>query len=67
MGLKRGSWVKHPKFGLTYIGGTTHGRISLHSLETGKRLTQNAKPEDCSLLTYTSWRIRKGVQSPHHA
>jgi hypothetical protein len=63
LGLKRGSWVKHPQYGLTYVGGTTNGRISLHSLEMGKRLTQNAKPEDCILLTYASWRIRKGVQS----
>jgi hypothetical protein len=59
MGFKRGSWVKHPKYGLAYVGGTTNARISLHSLQDGKRLTQNAKPEDCSLLTTASWRIRK--------
>jgi hypothetical protein len=59
MGLKRGSWVKHPKYGLCYVGGTTNGRISLHSLQDGKRLTQNAKPEECTFLTYSSWRVRK--------
>jgi hypothetical protein len=66
LGLKRGSWVKHPKFGLVYVGGTTNGYISLHSLETGKRLTQNAKPEDCTFLTYSSWRSRKQYVLPPH-
>jgi hypothetical protein len=59
MGFKRGSWVKHPKYGLVYVGGTFKGRISLHSLQDGKRLTQNAKPEDCTFLTYSGWRTRK--------
>src|SRR5690606_38333842 len=31
LGLKRGPWVKHPTYGLVYVGGTTNGRISLHS------------------------------------
>lgn len=61
MGLKRGSWVKHPKYGLCYVGGTTGGRISLHDLESGKRLCQNAKSADCQLFTRSSWRIRKGT------
>lgn len=56
MGFKRGSWVKHPKWGLCYVGGASRERISLHSLETGKRLCQNARPEDCEFLTYSSWR-----------
>lgn len=56
LGFKRGSWVKHPKWGLCYVGGTMGDRISLHSLETGERLCQNAKPEDCQFLTYASWR-----------
>jgi RRXRR protein len=30
---------------------------SLHSLNTGKRLTQNALPTDCKFLSYNSWRI----------
>jgi hypothetical protein len=67
MGFKRGSWVKHPKYGLVYVGGTLKERISLHSLQDGKRLTQNAKPEDCTFLTYSSWRIRKEYALPPHA
>ncbi|MCI0709760.1 MAG: RRXRR domain-containing protein [Chloroflexi bacterium] len=63
-GFKRGTWVKHPKYGVCYVGGTSNGRISLHSLESGKRLCQNAKPNDCQFLTLSSFRVRK-EQRPH--
>jgi len=56
--FKRGSVVKHPKLGVCYVGGTMGGRISLHSLEDGRRLCRNAKPSDCKFLTYSSWRTR---------
>lgn len=56
LGLKRGSLVEHPKYGLAYIGGTLKGRVSLHKLETGERLTQSASPQDCRLRTFNSWR-----------
>ncbi len=55
MGLKRGSLVKHKKYGLTYIGGTSKSRISLHSVVTGKRLGTHLKVEDCKFRTYNSW------------
>jgi hypothetical protein len=58
LGFKRGSLVKHPKWGICYVGGRLKDRLSLHSLLDGKRLTQNAKPEDCKFLTYPSWRVR---------
>jgi hypothetical protein len=58
LGFKRGSLVKHPKYGVTYVGGTMNGRLSLHSLEDGKRLCQNAKSSDCQFLAYASWRTR---------
>ena len=57
MGFKRGSWIKHIKYGLCYIGGTSKERVSLHEMSTGKRLTQTAKPEDCRFLTYATWRM----------
>jgi hypothetical protein len=66
-GFKRGSIVKHPKWGLTYVGGEmvkptrkkpNRKAISLHSLETGKRLTQSANPEDTKFLTYNTWRTK---------
>ena len=66
-GFKRGSIVKHPKWGLTYVGGEmvkptkkepNRKVISLHSIETGKRVTQSAKPQDVHFLTYNSWRTK---------
>lgn len=56
VGFKRGSVVKHPKWGVAYVGGWLKDRISLHALATGARLTQHAKPVDCRMLTYCSWR-----------
>lgn len=55
-GFKRGSIIRHPKWGVSYVGGCLRDRISLHSLETGKRLTQTAKVDDCKFLSYNSWR-----------
>ena len=60
-GLKRGSLVRHIKHGLCYVGGSSKGRVSLHNLETGKRLCQNAKGEDIKFLSYNTL-IRKEVQ-----
>ena len=57
-GFKRGSLVKHPKWGLAYVGGFLKDRISLHAVATGKRLCQNAKPADCQFLTFNTWRTR---------
>jgi len=58
LGLKRGSLVKHPRFGVAYVGGILNDRISLHSVANGVRLTQRARPSDCTVLTYNSWRTR---------
>ena len=54
-GLKRGTLVVHNKWGMSYVGGTTKGRISLNNLENNKRLCQNAKPEDLTILTNYKW------------
>jgi len=56
LGLTRGTLVRHIKHGLTYIGGTLKGKVSLHSAVTGKRITKSAKPEDCTILTRIAWR-----------
>lgn len=58
LGFKRGSLVTHPRHGLTYVGGTSRGRISLHSLADGTRLCQNAAPSDTKFLAFASWRAR---------
>lgn len=57
-GFKRGSLIKHDKFGLTYVGGYLKDRISLHCVHSGKRITQLAKPSECRFLTFNSWRTR---------
>ncbi len=56
MGISRGTLVRHVKYGLTYIGGTLKGRVSLHCIQTGKRVTQGAKISDLEILTRLSWR-----------
>jgi hypothetical protein len=58
LGIKRGTLVRHPRWGLAYVGGTMEGRISLHDPQTGKRLTQKAKVGDCRLLKLLRWRTR---------
>ncbi|MBT9143772.1 MAG: hypothetical protein DDT29_02183 [Dehalococcoidia bacterium] len=56
LGFKRGSLVRHLKWGLCYIGGFRGDRVSLHLVETGERICTTAKPEECKFLTYSSWR-----------
>lgn len=59
LGMQRGSLVKHPKYGVTYLGGFLKDRVSLHSLTDGKRLCQTAKPSDLRILKYNSFRTYK--------
>jgi hypothetical protein len=58
LGWTRGTLVKHPKYGLAYVGGTLKGLLSLHALTDGKRLCQNAKATDCRQRTTLKWRAR---------
>ena len=58
LGFKRGSLVKHPKYGVTYVGGCRKDRISLHRITDGARLCRNARPSDCKFLAFNSWRTR---------
>ena len=66
-GFKKGSLVRHPKYGLCYVSGWMESPtkkeperkvLSLYSLATGKRLTQNALLTDCRFVSYSSWRTR---------
>jgi hypothetical protein len=65
-GFKRGSIVKHSKYGFCYVGGWQESptkkdpdrkTVSLHNLKTGKRLTQNALASDIKFLAFNSWRV----------
>lgn len=57
MGFRRGYLVKHPKYKVCYVGGTMNGKISLHSIKDGGRLTQSAELSECVALAYSSWRV----------
>ena len=57
-GIKRGTLVKHPRWGKAYVGGSMDGQLSLHDLQTGKRLTQSAKVADCRPMKLVRWRTR---------
>lgn len=63
MGLKRGSLATHKKYGLVFIGGTSKERISLHNVQDGSRLCQNAQPSDIKFLAYNSFLTRSGNSS----
>jgi hypothetical protein len=58
LGLKRGTLVRHPKYGLCTVGGFDRQKqtISLHDYRTNKRLTQRAKVEQCRVLTWVAFR-----------
>ena len=64
LGIPRGMLVVHPKHGKCYVGGTSKGRLSLHSIESGKRLSQKIKKEECVMLAKQIW---KGgfISTPH--
>ena len=55
----RGTLIHHIKYGLTYIGGTLKNRVSLHNFGTRKRVTQNARVEDCTIMTRIAWRTQR--------
>lgn len=62
LGFKRGSIVRHPKYGIAYVGGHRDikgcpgPRLTLHDPATGERVCRAARPEDCRFLVYGSWR-----------
>jgi hypothetical protein len=56
LGLKKGALVRHVCYGLCYVGGNLRKRFSLHSLKTGRRLTQTAKRGDFTVLTRIAFR-----------
>lgn len=56
LGFKRGTIIIHRRHGKVYVGGSSKGYLSIHSLKTGKRLTQKIKPLDCKFISYNSWR-----------
>ena len=62
-GLVKNTLVKHVKHGLTRISGFGKQGLSLYDLE-GNRLCQNAKHQDCRILTRLNFNYRSGFSSP---
>ena len=58
LGFKRGSIVKHIRYGICLIGGTSKGLITLHSIKNNERLCRNAKVSDIIFLAYNNWGWR---------
>ena len=58
LGVKRGTVVRHPRYGFCSVGGFDRKKqsISLHDYRTNKRLTQGAKVKDCRILTWVAFR-----------
>lgn len=58
LGIKRGTLVRHPKWGKATVGGATKGRLSLHDAATNRRLTQSANVAECRMIKLLRWRTR---------
>lgn len=69
LGWKRGTLVRHKRYGLCTVGGFDRQRqtISLHAYRTNKRLTQAAQGEACRTLTWVACRSWFVAQTPHKA
>lgn len=63
LGFERGSIVRHPKYGTCTVGGTSKERVSLHSLSSGQRLCQNAKPADIVFRAFNSFTYSGAANS----
>ena len=57
LGMSRGSILKH-RGKLYYLGGSSKGKVAIHSIISGKRIKQHVKKEDIEML-YT---IKRRVQ-----
>ena len=61
MGFKKNTVVEY-KGKLYRTGGTTKGRLSLHSFDyDNRRVMQNAKPKECRKLFVQNWFYKKVV------
>lgn len=59
MGWKKQTLVKHPKHGVCLVGGHQRGKLALHDVETGKRMTLSAAPDDCQRLKRIQFRFKQ--------
>lgn len=56
--LKKGTLVHHPKHGRCLVGGSNGtNQVSLHTTIGYTRITQKAKPEDLTAVSYSPWLL----------
>ena len=58
LGIVRGTVVKNKKYGLVYVGGASKGRLSIHDMGSGKRLSQKIKIKDIEELYKIKWMVQ---------
>lgn len=58
LGIKKGTLVRHDKWGLCLVQGSSKDRISLHCLSTNRRLTQLAKKQDLKIITNFKFNVQ---------
>ena len=68
LGYKRGTLVRHPRYGLCTVGGFDRRKqtLSLHAYRTNHHLTQGASIKDCRALTWVafrSWLVKEQPKS----
>ena len=54
-GSKREGFTVKSKERYVYVGGNSKGRISIHNLETGKRISQNIKVKEIEEMYRIKW------------
>ena len=58
LGVKRGTLMRHLRYGLCTVGGCDRqkGTVSLHAYRSNTRLTQGGRLDQCQRLTWVAWR-----------
>ena len=57
IGLRRGSIVRDPKYGICIVGGTSKNKISIHSIESNKRISQRIYKHMISFKSFNNYTI----------
>ena len=57
LGMSRGSVVKY-KEKLYYLGGSSKGKVAIHSIISGKRVKQHVNKGDIKMLYSTKRRVQ---------
>jgi hypothetical protein len=55
--LRRGSIVRDPKYGICIVGGTSKNKISIHSIESNKRISQRIYKHMISFKSFNNYTI----------